>query len=152
MQSGTTVRVIRREGAFSDRARNREKSEKEKPPYGKTKLREAHMSTTMAAEFDEWYAAYPRKVGRLAAQKAYEKARKTGATAQELRAGIGRYIEHKPSYADFCHPQTWLSQGRWLDSYDKPEVVQKVAQRMEYIDYHAQREAARREREKAQTA
>ena len=74
------------------------------------------MTTAMQHEFEEWWDSYPRKVGKLAAMKAYAKARKT-ATAQELREGIGRYMKHKPSYADYAHPQTWLNQGRWMDQY-----------------------------------
>ena len=71
----------------------------------------------MNAEFEDWWACYPRKVGKLAAQKAYQKARRL-ASAQELREGVGRYIQHKPSYADFAHPTTWLTQGRWADEYE----------------------------------
>jgi hypothetical protein len=32
--------------------------------------------------------------------------------------GIAQYMKTKPAYADWCHPRTWLSQGRWLDSAD----------------------------------
>src|SRR5690242_11315797 len=66
------------------------------------------------SEFDRWWASYPRKVGKLAAQKAYHKARRL-ATAEELLRGIESYIRMKPSYADYCHPKTFLDQGRWLD-------------------------------------
>jgi len=63
-------------------------------------------------DFEAFWRAYPRKVGKLAAERAYGKARKL-ATAEELLAGVARY--RKPSYADWCHPTTWLNQGRWLD-------------------------------------
>ena len=65
-------------------------------------------------DFEAWWVAFPRKIGKLAAQKAYVKARRR-ASASELLHGIGRYLQAKPSYADFCHPKTFLSQGRWLD-------------------------------------
>lgn len=74
------------------------------------------------AEFESWWLRYPRKIGRLAARKAYEKAR-AQATAGELMAGVERYINHKPSYADWCHAQTFLHQGRWMDSYDTARPV-----------------------------
>lgn len=65
-------------------------------------------------EFETWWALYPRKVGKLAAQREYEKARRlTGAT--ELVEGVERYKQHKPDYQDWCHPKTWLHQGRWMD-------------------------------------
>lgn len=67
-------------------------------------------------EWDTFWAAYPRKVGKLAAEKAYRKAR-TRATQEQLMTGLRAYLEHKPSYADWCHPQTWLNSGRWLDEW-----------------------------------
>jgi hypothetical protein len=68
----------------------------------------------IADDFTVWWARFPRKVGKLAAEREYVKARKT-ATAAELLDGIARYLEAKPSYADVCHPKTFFSQGRWLD-------------------------------------
>ncbi len=67
--------------------------------------------------FTEFWNAYPRRIGKLAARKAYDKAQRAGATQAELLVGIRRYIEWKPGYADFCHPATWLNQGRWMDDY-----------------------------------
>lgn len=71
------------------------------------------------AEFAEFWTAYPRKIGKLAARRQFDRAR-TQATLAELIAGIAAYVRYKPDYADFCHPATWLSQGRWLDEYDAP--------------------------------
>jgi hypothetical protein len=79
---------------------------------------------TIAEEFDAWWAVYPRHVAKLAAQKAFIKARKR-ATFTELIDGVQRYIKGKPQYADWCHPSTFLSQGRWLDEYDVPVVTGK---------------------------
>lgn len=70
-------------------------------------------------DFDVFWQRYPRRIGRIAAQKAYVKARKT-ATADDIIAGVDRYIAHKPQYADYCHPTTWLNQGRWMDEYTAP--------------------------------
>ena len=67
--------------------------------------------------FEEFWTAYPRRIGKLAAMKAYRKAR-TMASAQEILDGIARYKAAKPSYADFCFPATFLNQGRWLDEAD----------------------------------
>lgn len=71
---------------------------------------------SLATDFEEFWKCYPRKVGKLDAKKAYERARKTqGATQEELLDGIRRYITSKPEYADYCHPATWLRGGRWMD-------------------------------------
>lgn len=73
----------------------------------------------MTSEFETFWKQYPRRVGKLAAQKAYRKARQR-ASAQELLDGIERYRKSKPSYADWCHPATFLNQGRWMDEIDAP--------------------------------
>lgn len=69
-------------------------------------------------DFDQFWAEFPRRVGKLAAQKAFVKARKI-ASQQEIIDGVRRYVANKPDYADYCHPQTWLNQGRWLDEPDR---------------------------------
>jgi hypothetical protein len=84
---------------------------KEKPAYG---------SDMKTEEFDQFWQHYPRRIGKLAAQKAYEKARKSGVTQRQLLDGVSAYVAHKPAYADYCHPSTWLTQGRYLDEYDVP--------------------------------
>jgi hypothetical protein len=72
-------------------------------------------------DFDRFWQSYPRRVGKLAAVKAYQRAR-TVATAAEILAGVERYKHAKPAYADWCHATTFLSQGRWMDEYDAPAV------------------------------
>lgn len=68
-------------------------------------------------EFNAFWTRYPRKVGRLDAQKAFVKALKS-ATADQILAGVERYKTNKAAYADWCHPATWLNQGRWMDEAD----------------------------------
>ena len=72
------------------------------------------------AEFQEFWAKFPRKVAKIAAMKAFVKAR-TQATLQELIDGVERYVLHKPDYADWCYPATFLNQGRWMDDYGSVE-------------------------------
>lgn len=78
---------------------------------------------TLTTDFSEWWSAYPRRVGKLAALKAYTKARSM-ASAQELLSGIDRYKRAKPDYADFCFPATFLNQGRWMDEADAGTVYE----------------------------
>lgn len=75
-------------------------------------------------DWDTWWAAYPRKVGKLAAEKAYAKARKR-ASAQDLLTGIARYIQHKPDWQAYAHPASWLNAGRWMDDYSTPAPAEK---------------------------
>ena len=70
-------------------------------------------------DFDVFWQKYPRKVGKLAAIKEFSKARRS-ATLEAILEGVETYKRSKPEYADWCHPKTWLSQGRWMD---EPESV-----------------------------
>lgn len=74
-------------------------------------------------EFDYWWSQYPRegRVGKLATRKKYEKARKDGATEAQLLDGLERYKRTKPGWKAWCHAQTFLNQGRYLD---EPQVEQ----------------------------
>ncbi len=67
--------------------------------------------------FEDFWFSYPRKVGKLAAEKAYTKALKQAAP-DVIWAGLQLYLKTKPAYADWCHPATWLNQGRWMDEPD----------------------------------
>ena len=73
----------------------------------------------MEDEFEVVWRAYPRRIARLAALKAYRKARTT-ATAEDILAGVEQYRRNKPAYADWCYPATFLNQGRWMDEPDHP--------------------------------
>jgi hypothetical protein len=74
----------------------------------------------LRAEFEAWWAQYPLKRGKIAAEKKYHAARRRGATQQELLSGLAAYVQHKPSWQEWAFPQTWLHQGRWSDDYSKP--------------------------------
>ena len=76
---------------------------------------------TSAEEFDAFWAVYPKRIAKIAAQKAFMKARRF-ATFQQIVDGVQRYIRHKPAYADWAHAASWLNAGRWLDEYDTPRA------------------------------
>jgi hypothetical protein len=86
------------------------------------------MKRTPDLTFDRFWESYPRKVGKLAAQKAYEKARRQ-ASAEQLMAGLELYREHLPDDVQYIpHAATWLNQGRWLDEYEDAVTVSKLAE------------------------
>jgi hypothetical protein len=67
------------------------------------------------SEFDRFWSAYPRKVGKKAALKAWEKAIRD-ADPETIIAAAQRYAANpnlEPKYT--AHPTTWLNQGRWDD-------------------------------------
>lgn len=71
----------------------------------------------MVDSFVAFWSAYPRRTAKLAAVKAYQRALRL-ASPQEILDGVERYKSNKPAYADWCHPATWLNQGRWMDEPD----------------------------------
>lgn len=73
------------------------------------------------SDFDGFWEAYPAKVGKKAAQAAWAKA-KDRPPLDEVLAAIDRYRRAKPPDRDWCHPSTWLSQGRWADEHPDPQT------------------------------
>ena len=65
--------------------------------------------------FDDFWSAYPRKVAKTAAVKAWKNAtRKT--TASVITAGAVRYRDDPNREPEFtAHPASWLNAGRWDD-------------------------------------
>lgn len=73
------------------------------------------------ADFDAWWAVYPRKVAKPDALKKYRAARKT-ASPEALMDGLRRwqrYWERRHQEPDkIPHPATWLHQQRYNDDPD----------------------------------
>lgn len=77
--------------------------------------------------FEEFWRAYPRRVGKLMARKAYDRARLSITHAVLLEA-----VAQQKTWAQWTrdagqyipHPATWLNQGRWDD--EPPEQLKTV--------------------------
>ena len=71
---------------------------------------------SLESDFPDWYAAYPRHVGRGQAERAYATARKA-ADAETLISAARSFAEQSrnqdPKFIP--HPATWLNGQRWLD-------------------------------------
>ena len=78
-------------------------------------LAHARSSREGEGDFERWWKAYPHKVGKGSARKAYAKARKI-VDAETLIEGVARYRAVKPSDRPWCNPATWLNGERWLDA------------------------------------
>ncbi len=77
-------------------------------------------------DFANFWAKYPRKVGKAQAMEAYAKALRgmlrlqlscgmAPATHEDIMAGLERYKRDKPDYADWKHGSTFLSSVSWID-------------------------------------
>lgn len=78
--------------------------------------------------FDEFYKLYPRKVGRVVAQRCFTKLNKRD--KQLAYDGLLKYIRfwesNKTEKQFIPHPSTWLNQKRWEDELeDLKEVVEQ---------------------------
>jgi len=75
-------------------------------------------------DFDIFWSNYPRKDSRQNALKAYLKARKKGASSEEILAGLDRYKSaNGPDFGFYAHGSTWLNGQRWEDE-NQPRKVQ----------------------------
>lgn len=71
------------------------------------------------ARFDAFWHVYPRKVGKDAARKAFEK-RKPDDDLLRIMIGAVKRQSKLPSWTKdggqfIPHPSTWLNEGRWMD-------------------------------------
>ena len=67
--------------------------------------------------FDRFWKAYPRKVGKPAARKAFARAIKC-CDLREMSDGLRRWVIYWAERDDpqfIPHPTTWLNQERWND-------------------------------------
>lgn len=72
---------------------------------------------TPAMLFDEFWAAYPKKVGKPAAAKNFAKAIKSGADPERIIEGARRYAKTEAVQRGFVKfPQGWLTDQRWNDA------------------------------------
>jgi hypothetical protein len=76
------------------------------------------------SQFDDFYQAYPRKIGKQTALKAYDRALKS-TTHDAIIKGLSKYKQDikakdtKPEYIK--HPSSWLNAGCWDDDYTQAQ-------------------------------
>jgi hypothetical protein len=100
-------------------AHKRERVNHQKHGNGTSKTPSVGKAAKVAIEEDfvEFYAVYPRKVGKKAAQKAYVKARHDAA-AQTILVGLQRALPGWKEPRFIPYPATWLNRGGWDDQPD----------------------------------
>lgn len=93
-------------------------------PEGTRAGRNGRALTVLTAEqqkrFECFYAAYPRKRSRIAAEKAFAKLNPDDALLAELLAGIERAktTEQWRDPTKIPHPASWLNAGAWEDDIE----------------------------------
>ncbi len=106
-------------------------------PKPKTKTKESPPTVPLPgdervsdAEFEIWWQAYPRQIGKRAALEAYQRARDE-VTAEELlgavKAAAARWKADGTQERYITHPANWLDQRRWEDQAPEPKATPSVA-------------------------
>lgn len=90
-------------------------------------------------EFDRFWAEYPRRIGKKAAQKAFQNAQDRPRIDDLLEAI--RKAKRSPQWLKengqfIPHPATWLNRGQWADvpPETKPSVFEEFLARGEHDD------------------
>lgn len=108
--------------SFSDPRPDPTRPKKVEAPLRSASVRSRASPATDGDAFEEFYAAYPKHVGRKAAVEKWRKAVRDGADPAEIIAGAKRYADERrgenPRYTK--HPATWLNQGCWEDEAAPP--------------------------------
>lgn len=85
--------------------------------------REQPSKTLAERRFDEFWAAYPKKVGKKAAQASWNKIKPDTDLHGKIMTAIGRARATEQWQREngrfIPNPTTWLNQGRWDDEYEE---------------------------------
>lgn len=65
--------------------------------------------------FEDFWQVYPRKVGKLAAKREWERLKPDAETLAQMEATLAWQLTQWTERRFTPHPKTWLHQGRWLD-------------------------------------
>lgn len=70
-------------------------------------------------DFDSFYKSFPKRVGRIDAERAYMKAIKN-TTHEEIMVGVNLYKKQVANTEKkyIQAPAAWLNKGRWMDEVD----------------------------------
>ena len=107
-----------------------DKTRVDKTRVDKTKGDKSPTSAKPTAQddrFDQFWNAYPRKVGKKAAQNSWKKIKPTAELFEKIMQSL-EAAKHSAQWQRengqyIPHPTTWLNQGRWDDELDP--VVQQ---------------------------
>ncbi len=86
------------------------------------KRREDKKEPRVPRDFDRFWEAWPNKVGKLAAERAFKR---RSSEAEAIIAGIAPYARSKPPDRPWLNPATFINDERWRD---KPASINGTPQ------------------------
>lgn len=125
-QDGTrSVSAVNPDGTQSVSAGNPEETQRKANHKPRTKNQEPQPKPAQPVDlglFDQFWAAYPRKVAKPEAMKAWLKLRPEADLLAAILAGLARAKQSRDWLKDdgqyIPHPSTWLNQRRWEDEVE----------------------------------
>lgn len=101
-------------------------------------------SATVSDQWERFWSTYPKKVGKQAARKAWDRARKRR-DPDEIQAALEAHLRPWATFeAQFIpNPATWLSQGRYEDPPPMPRTASARPNRVDENMAKIQRSIAR---------
>lgn len=96
---------------------------------------EPSLSESAESDFEQFWAAYPRKVSKAAARKAFVRVMsKSGAPSlADLLAAVARYASSVTELRFVAHPTTWLNGERWHDETGATHAPRSIVRVSEQI-------------------
>ena len=102
-------------------------------------LNAAFTEATCREEFENLWSLYPNKKGKTNALKDYIKARKDGASFDDVLSGVYRYVEYinleKIPDRYIKHGSTWFHQKCWEDDYTTKRLLTTKDVSYDFTDY-----------------
>jgi len=99
------------------------------PPEGEDDVDgpdEQPKKSLLERRFDEFWAAYPKKVGKKAAWAAWKKVKPDAELFDKIMTAIGRskatWQWQRENGRYIPNPKTWLNEGRWDDEYEEGPI------------------------------
>jgi uncharacterized protein YdaU (DUF1376 family) len=86
--------------------------------------------TGVERRFEEFWKAYPRKVGKDAVRKWFDKRKPDDAMLAEMLGAVDRQAQTAAWTKDggqfIPHPSTWLGEGRWQDEHHEVAAFSSI--------------------------
>lgn len=102
-----------------EKEKEKEMDKENTPPIPPSGVGVGSLSESPPDPFEEFWDAYPRKVGKEAARKAWKKIRPNQSLQRRILDAVEAAKQSKEWQKDngqyIPHPATWLNQGRWDD-------------------------------------
>ena len=117
LDSGTSATEQWHQRHPNDKLNEKGNGESDSPALVSNQSGSPKEGSSISEHFSTFWQLYPRRVGKLSAQRAFDKAVETGADPIAIIEGAQRYAEERAGEPERFtkHPTTWLNGHHWED-------------------------------------